>query len=38
MNDPLLALLDALLLRRRVGAESAEAVRRLKVRLERAGA
>jgi hypothetical protein len=37
MNNPLLALLDTLVLRRRIDAESAEAVRRLKERLESAG-
>jgi uncharacterized protein YndB with AHSA1/START domain len=34
MNNPLLALLDTLILRRRIEAESAEALRRLKERLE----
>jgi hypothetical protein len=37
MNNPLLALLDRLVLRRRIEGESAEAVRRLKERLESAG-
>ena len=37
MNNPLLALLDTFVLRRRIDAESAEAVRRLKERLESAG-
>jgi hypothetical protein len=37
MNNPLLALLDTLLLRRRIEGESAEALRRLKARLEQAG-
>ena len=37
MNNPLLALLDRLILRRRIDAESAEAVRRLKERLEQSG-
>ena len=36
MNNPLLALLDTLILRRRIEAESTEALRRLKARLERA--
>jgi uncharacterized protein YndB with AHSA1/START domain len=34
MSNPLLGLLDALVLRRRIEAESAEALRRLKERLE----
>jgi len=34
MNNPLLALLDALILRRRIEAKSAEALRRLKERWE----
>jgi uncharacterized protein YndB with AHSA1/START domain len=34
MNNPLLALLDTLILRRRIERESAEALRRLKARLE----
>jgi uncharacterized protein YndB with AHSA1/START domain len=34
MNNPLLALLDRLILRRRIEAESTEALRRLKKRLE----
>jgi len=34
MNNPLLALLDTLVLRRRIEGESAEALRRLKERLE----
>jgi hypothetical protein len=38
MNNPLLALLDSLVLRRRIEAESTEALRRLKERLERSGA
>jgi uncharacterized protein YndB with AHSA1/START domain len=35
MNNPLLALLDRLVLRRRIEAESTEALRRLKKRLEK---
>jgi uncharacterized protein YndB with AHSA1/START domain len=37
MNSPLLALLDRLVLHRRIEGESAEAVRRLKGRLEQSG-
>jgi uncharacterized protein YndB with AHSA1/START domain len=37
MDNPLLALLDTLVLRRRIDAESTEALRRLKGRLESAG-
>jgi uncharacterized protein YndB with AHSA1/START domain len=37
MNNPLLALLDSLIVRRRIEAESAEALRRLKERLEQSG-
>jgi uncharacterized protein YndB with AHSA1/START domain len=37
MNNPLLALLDRLVLRRRIEGESAEALRRLKERLEDSG-
>ena len=37
MNNPLLALLDRLVLRRRIEAESSEALRRLKERLEQSG-
>jgi uncharacterized protein YndB with AHSA1/START domain len=37
MNNPLLALLDRLILRSRIDAESAEALRRLKERLEQSG-
>lgn len=38
MNNSLLTLLDRLVLRRRIDAESAEALRRLKAQLERAAA
>ena len=37
MNNPLLTLLDSLVLRRRIDAESTEALRSLQVQLERAG-
>ena len=37
MNNPLLALLDRLVLRRRIEGESTEALRRLKERLEQSG-